>query len=772
MSAVSSHTEWQPLEEVVVGDPAGAMIPSWTTIERTTVPPGSESLDATIGQPGTPYRAELVEAAQRCVEEFIGILKDAGVAVRRPRPPDFAAGFSTPGWSAAHGWSCANPRDVFLVIGEEIIEAPMPDRARHYETWAYRALLKEYFNDGARWVAAPRPQLLDDLYRPGYEVPAEGEPHQWGLTDFEPVFDAADVVRCGRDIFIEASQVTNAPGIAWLRRHLGDAYRVHEVRPRYRRQMHIDTSLVPLAPGKVMVNPEFLDPDDLPEVFSTWDVLIAPEPVVTPKTAQGVMSRWSAINVLSLDERRVVVERNQIGLAKALEEWGFEPILCSFEDYTLFGGSFHCATLDVRRSGTCESYFDEPRRGSARAVSAPGSAHAERLIGLTEEHSAHNYHPLPVVIAEAEGAWVTDVDGNRYLDMLAGYSSLNFGHRNPVVLAAAREQLSRLTLTSRAFHHEVFGPFVQELSQLCGKDAALPMNSGTEAVETALKAARKWGYQVKGVPQDRAQIITCEGNFHGRTLSVVSFSTDPEAREEFGPFTPGFVSVPYGNASAIESAITDDTVAVLLEPIQGEAGVLVPPAGYLTAVRAICTRRGILFIADEIQSGLGRTGETFACDVESVVPDVYLLGKALGGGVLPVSAVVADRDVLGVFKPGEHGSTFGGNPLACAVGRAVIGLVRTGEYQERSRTLGIRMHSLLNELPSSAIREVRGRGLWAGVEIDPSCGTGRQVSERLMARGVLAKDTQGVAIRMSPPLVVTSEEIEWAVTQLREALRI
>ncbi|WP_370360824.1 ornithine--oxo-acid transaminase [Catenulispora sp. MAP12-49] len=405
-------------------------------------------------------------------------------------------------------------------------------------------------------------------------------------------------------------------------------------------------------------------------------------------------------------------------------------------------------------------------------MSAPGSADTERLIGLTEEHSAHNYHPLPVVIAEAEGAWVTDVDGNRYLDMLAGYSSLNFGHRNPVVLAAAREQLSRLTLTSRAFHHEVFGPFVQELSQLCGKDAALPMNSGTEAVETSLKAARKWGYQVKGVPQDRAQIITCEGNFHGRTLSVVSFSTDPEAREEFGPFTPGFVSVPYGDASAIESAITDDTVAVLLEPIQGEAGVLVPPAGYLSAVRAICTRRGILFIADEIQSGLGRTGETFACDVESVVPDIYLLGKALGGGVLPVSAVVADRDVLGVFKPGEHGSTFGGNPLACAVGRAVIGLVRTGEYQERSRALGIRMHSLLNELPSSAIREVRGRGLWAGVEIDPSCGTGRQVSERLMARGVLAKDTQGVAIRMSPPLVVTSEEIDWAVTQLREALRI
>ncbi|GAA2062642.1 ornithine--oxo-acid transaminase [Catenulispora yoronensis] len=400
----------------------------------------------------------------------------------------------------------------------------------------------------------------------------------------------------------------------------------------------------------------------------------------------------------------------------------------------------------------------------------PASPKAEALIAQSDAHTAHNYHPLPVVIAEADGAWVTDVDGNRYLDLLAGYSALNFGHRNPVLLAAAREQLARVTLTSRAFHHDQFGPFVAELSALCGKEAALPMNSGAEAVETALKTARKWGYQVKGVPEDRAQIITCEGNFHGRTLSIVSFSTDPDARTGFGPFTPGFVTVPYGDASAIEAAITDDTVAVLLEPIQGEAGVLVPPDGYLAAVREVCTRRGVLMIADEIQSGLGRTGYTFACDHEGVVPDLYVLGKALGGGILPVSAVVADRDVLGVFQPGEHGSTFGGNPLACAVGRAVVGLLATGEYQARAQMLGKHLHEELATLPREMVREVRGRGLWAGVDIDPAFGTGREISERLMVRGVLAKDTHGSTIRIAPPLVVTAEELDWAVRQLHSAV--
>jgi ornithine--oxo-acid transaminase len=429
--------------------------------------------------------------------------------------------------------------------------------------------------------------------------------------------------------------------------------------------------------------------------------------------------------------------------------------------------------ISQNSTATTTARGTEPGSFKAQAGAGPQnppSARAQALIAQADEHTAHNYHPLPVVVAEADGAWLTDVDGNRYLDMLAGYSALNFGHRNPVLLAAAREQLGRVTLTSRAFHHDQFGPFVEELAELCGKQAALPMNSGAEAVETALKTARKWGYQVKGVPEDRAQIITCEGNFHGRTLSIVSFSTDPEARHEFGPFTPGFVSVPYGDASAIEAAITDDTVAVLLEPIQGEAGVLVPPDGYLAAVREVCTRRGILMMADEIQSGLGRTGYTFACDHENVVPDVYILGKALGGGILPVSAVVADRDVLGVFHPGEHGSTFGGNPLACAVGRAVVGLLATGEYQSRATTLGAHLHEALAELPKEMVREVRGRGLWAGVDIDPAFGTGREISERLMARGVLAKDTHGSTIRMAPPLVVTAEDLDWAVLQLQSAL--
>lgn len=421
-------------------------------------------------------------------------------------------------------------------------------------------------------------------------------------------------------------------------------------------------------------------------------------------------------------------------------------------------------------AGVATSPSPSPSHTPPASRPAARSAKAEHLIELAEDHSAHNYHPLPVVVAEAEGAWVTDIDGNRFLDLLAGYSALNFGHRNPVLLAAAREQLSRVTLTSRAFHHDQFGPFCAELAELCGKDGALPMNSGAEAVETALKTARKWGYQVKGVPADQASIITCAGNFHGRTLSIVSFSTDPEARAEFGPYTPGFRTVPYGEAAAIEAAIDDSTVAVLLEPIQGEAGVLVPPAGYLAAVREICTRRGILMIADEIQSGLGRTGETFACDHEAVVPDIYILGKALGGGILPVSAIVANRDVLGVFKPGEHGSTFGGNPLACAVGLAVVGLLRTGEYQKRATSLGLHLHEALGLLPESAVREVRGRGLWAGVDIDPAIGTGREISERLMARGVLAKDTHGSTIRIAPPLVITAEEIDWAVLQLRAVL--
>ncbi|GIE27556.1 ornithine--oxo-acid transaminase [Actinoplanes italicus] len=388
-----------------------------------------------------------------------------------------------------------------------------------------------------------------------------------------------------------------------------------------------------------------------------------------------------------------------------------------------------------------------------------------------EKWTAHNYHPLPVVVAEAEGAWVTDVDGRRYLDFLAGYSALNFGHRHPGLIAAAHAQLDRVTLTSRAFVHDQFAAFCHGLAELCGKELVLPMNTGAEAVETAIKVARKWGYRVKGVADERAEIIVAADNFHGRTTTIVSFSTDPDARADFGPYTPGFVVVPYGDLAAVRAAINPNTVAVLMEPIQGEAGVLVPPAGFLAGVRELCTENNVLMIADEIQSGLGRTGKTFAIEHEDVVPDMYVLGKALGGGIVPVSAVAADRAVLGVLRPGEHGSTFGGNPLACAVGTEVVRLLETGEFQERSARLGARMHAGLEALIGKGVVAVRGRGLWAGVDIDPLLMTGRQACERLAERGVLAKDTHGSTIRLAPPLVVTEEDLDHALAQLAEVLR-
>ncbi|WP_405840960.1 ornithine--oxo-acid transaminase [Streptomyces platensis] len=395
----------------------------------------------------------------------------------------------------------------------------------------------------------------------------------------------------------------------------------------------------------------------------------------------------------------------------------------------------------------------------------------ERGIAAAEAHSAHNYHPLPVVVATAEGAWVTDVEGRRYLDMLAGYSALNFGHGNRRLLDAAKAQLERVTLTSRAFHHDRFADFCTQLAELCGMELVLPMNTGAEAVETAVKTARKWGYKVKGVPDGRAKIIVADNNFHGRTTTIVSFSTDPEARADFGPYTPGFEIVPYGDLAALEAAVDADTVAVLLEPIQGEAGVLVPPPGYLAGVRELTRNRNVLFIADEIQSGLGRTGRTFACEHEGVVPDMYVLGKALGGGVVPVSAVVSSREVLGVYAPGEHGSTFGGNPLACAVALEVIAMLRTGEFQQRAAELGEHLHSELAQLAAGgAVAAVRGRGLWAGVDINPSRGTGREISEQLMARGVLVKDTHGSTIRLAPPLVISKEDLDWGLDQLRGVL--
>lgn len=401
-------------------------------------------------------------------------------------------------------------------------------------------------------------------------------------------------------------------------------------------------------------------------------------------------------------------------------------------------------------------------------VLAPRSS--AELIQAEGPVLAHNYHPLPVVVARAEGVWVEDVEGRRYLDMLAGYSALNFGHRHPALIDAAHRQLDQLTLTSRAFHNDRLAGFAEALAGLTGLDMVLPMNTGAEAVESGIKVARKWAYDVKGVPADRATIVVAGGNFHGRTTTIVGFSDDEEARAGFGPFAPGFRTVPYNDLAALEAAVDETTAAVLIEPIQGEAGVLIPDDGYLTGVRELTRRTGCLFIADEIQSGLGRTGTTLAVEHESVVPDVLLLGKALGGGIVPVSAVVARREVLGVLGPGQHGSTFGGNPLAAAVGSAVIELLATGEFQRRAAELGERLRTGLSALTGKGVTGFRSRGLWAGVDIDPALGTGREISERLMKEGVLVKDTHGSTIRLAPPLTITAEELDAALGSLARVL--
>ena len=383
---------------------------------------------------------------------------------------------------------------------------------------------------------------------------------------------------------------------------------------------------------------------------------------------------------------------------------------------------------------------------------------------------AHNYHPLPVVVARAEGTWVEDVEGRRYLDLLAGYSALNFGHRHPALIETAHRQLDRLTLTSRAFHNDRLAEFAERLARLTGLDMVLPMNTGAEAVESAIKVARKWAYEMKGVPADRATIVVAADNFHGRTTTIVSFSTDETARAGFGPFTPGFRVVPYNDLAALEAAVDETTAAVLIEPIQGEAGVVIPDEGYLTGVRELTRRRGCLFVADEIQSGLGRTGRTLAVEHEGVMPDILLLGKALGGGIVPVSAVVARRDVLGVLRPGEHGSTFGGNPLSAAVGTAVVELLETGEFQRRAAELGTVLRDGLTGLVGKGVVGFRARGLWAGVDVDPAMGTGREICEGLLREGVLVKDTHGSTIRLAPPLTITGEELAMALGALGRVL--
>lgn len=391
-------------------------------------------------------------------------------------------------------------------------------------------------------------------------------------------------------------------------------------------------------------------------------------------------------------------------------------------------------------------------------------------IALERRYGARNYEPLEVVLSRGQGVWVYDVEGRRYLDCLSAYSAVNQGHAHPRIVAALVEQAGRLTLTSRAFFNDQLGPFYRELSEYSGYPRILPMNSGAEAVETALKLARKWAYRAKGVPRPRAEIVACDGNFHGRTLSVVSMSSEPLYTEDFGPLAPGFVRVPYGDAAAIERALTPHTAAVLVEPIQGEAGVVLPPPGYLRELEALCRRHNVLLMADEIQSGLGRAGARFACDHEGVRPDVMIIGKALGGGAYPVSAVLATEAVMGLLEPGEHGSTFGGNPLAAAVGRAALRVLIEERLAERSAELGTYLLEQLAEIPSPHVREVRGRGLWIGVELHPAAGGARRFCEALRAEGILCKETHTHVIRIAPPLVIERATIDEALPAFRRVL--
>ena len=394
----------------------------------------------------------------------------------------------------------------------------------------------------------------------------------------------------------------------------------------------------------------------------------------------------------------------------------------------------------------------------------------ENAIELETRYSAHNYAPLPVVLTRGKGAHLWDIAGRRYVDMMSAYSAASHGHGHPRILAALTAQAERLAVPSRAYYTDRLGPFLAELCTLAALDAALPMNTGAEAVETAIKAARRWGYRVKGIPRERAEIIVASGNFHGRTTTVISFSTEADYRDGFGPFTPGFRSVPFGDLAAFERAIGQNTAAVLVEPIQGEAGIIVPPAGFLAGLRRLCDAHRVLLILDEVQSGLGRTGAWFAHEHEGIRPDGLILGKALGGGVLPVSAFVATREVMDVFTPGSHGSTFGGNALAAAVGLEALHVIRDEGLVEKSAVLGAHMLGRLRALQHPALREVRGRGLWAGAEIDPELASARDVCERLLARGVLSKETHHTVIRMAPPLVIARDDLDWALDRFADVL--
>jgi ornithine--oxo-acid transaminase len=395
---------------------------------------------------------------------------------------------------------------------------------------------------------------------------------------------------------------------------------------------------------------------------------------------------------------------------------------------------------------------------------------SKEIIEVTEKYGARNYHPLPIVISKAEGCWVEDPEGNRYMDMLSAYSALNQGHRHPRIIGALKEQADRVTLTSRAFHNDQLGELYRDIAELTGMDMVLPMNTGAEAVETSVKAARKWGHTVKGIAPETAEIIVCEGNFHGRTTTIISFSSEESYKKDFGPLTPGFKIVPYGDADALRKAITPATCAFLVEPIQGEAGVVIPPAGYLKECRKICDENNVLLMVDEIQTGFGRTGKMFCVDHEGVIPDAIIMGKALSGGVLPVSAVASKKEVLGVFNPGEHGSTFGGSPLACAVARAAIAVILDEKLTERSAELGAYFKQQIVEMNSPHVKEIRGSGLFIGLDLTDEAGPARPFCERLKEEGILCKETHESVIRFAPPLIISKEDLDWAIERIRKVL--
>ncbi|MFT4128186.1 MAG: ornithine--oxo-acid transaminase [Gordonia sp. (in: high G+C Gram-positive bacteria)] len=599
-----------------------------------------------------------------------------------------------------------------LVIGGQAVTArfTFPERAgeaEHYDAWF-------------------RTAGLDAVHRTTGTHEGEGD-----FLVVGEVILAGTGFRTHPDTHTEVAALTGKPVIT-----------LDLVDPRY---YHLDTALGVLDDHTIAY---------YPQAFSTASRRVLSELYPDAIIATDADAAVLGLNLVS-DGHHVVMTDAAPALAEQIRQAGFTPITVDLSELLKGGGSVKCCTLEVRLADTDARTPREPE---------------ENMQPVVEPHVAHNYSPLPVTAATADGAWVTDVDGRRYLDALGAYSAVNFGHRNPAIVAAAKAQLDRVTLTSRAFCSDQLEPFCAALATLCGKDMVLPMNTGAEAVESALKVARKWGYEVKGVPDGAAEIIVAGSNFHGRTISIISFSDDESARSGFGPFTPGFVRVAYGDVSALADAIGPTTVAVLVEPIQGEAGIIVPPDDYLPAVRRLCTDANVLMIADEIQSGLGRTGATFACDHWGVVPDVYTLGKALGGGVLPVSAVVANADILGVLQPGQHGSTFGGNPLAAAVGHTVVTMLADGTWQARAAELGEYLHARLREFVGRGVFAVRGKGLWAGVDIDPRLGTGKEVCLRLATLGVLAKDTHGSTIRFAPPLVITQDEIDWMIERFAQVL--